>query len=248
VRFGLALVLSCLFAVAAHGKDEIELFLEGRSLFQKNCAICHGATGRGNGPWAAEMTVKPRNFRSGLFKFRTTPYGKLPVDEDLARTIRNGISGTAMPAFTQLRDDETRALISYLRQLSHSWREPDLIVDPLPMPPPPPWFATAPSRAPHVAQGAQRFATYCVHCHGPTAHGDGPASLNLFDAWGQPIRPANLKSEHHKSGDGPRDLYRSIATGLNGTPMPGFVPGLQPEEIWELVAFLTISPYIGLRS
>jgi len=50
------------------------------------------------------------------------------------------------------------------------------------------------------------------------------------------IRPADLTAPHHKSGDSPRDLYRTVATGLNGTPMAGFAGQLREEEIWELVA------------
>lgn len=73
-------------------RRELHLYMKGRYLFQKNCVECHGKTGRGNGPWAAELEIKPRDFRTGLFKFRTTPYGKLPVNEDLRRTIRGGIS------------------------------------------------------------------------------------------------------------------------------------------------------------
>jgi mono/diheme cytochrome c family protein len=60
----------------------------------------------------------------------------------------------------------------------------------------------------------------------------------LLDAWGFPVRPADLKAPHLKSGDAPRDFYRTVATGLNGTPMIGFAELFTPEEIWELVAFV----------
>jgi mono/diheme cytochrome c family protein len=163
----------------------------------------------------------------------------LPIEQDLVRTIRAGISGTAMPAFSQLRDDELTSLIAYLRQLSHSWRDPTLVAAPLPLPDPPIWFTSPTEARGHRQHGGELFAALCVPCHGPAGKGDGPVSLNLFDAWGRPIRPADLTAAHHKSGDSPRDLYRSIATGLNGTPMPGFAPTLGVEEIWDLVSFLT---------
>jgi mono/diheme cytochrome c family protein len=234
----LSLLLGTIPFYAGAISAEVNLYLEGRALYQRNCQICHGTTGRGNGPWAADMEHKPRNFRSGLFKFRSTPYGAMPVEVDLKRTIRNGISGTAMPAFTQLRDDELTALIAYLKQLSPRWKDPQLAAPPLALPKPPTWLATAKEGSAHLQRGTDRFRTTCAVCHGPNGKGDGPGGWNLIDAWGQPIRPADLTQSHPKSGDSPQDLYRTIATGLNGTPMPGFANQFPEEEIWELVAFL----------
>lgn len=34
----------------------------GKAVFEKNCAVCHGATGRGDGPAAAGLNPKPANF------------------------------------------------------------------------------------------------------------------------------------------------------------------------------------------
>ncbi len=218
--------------------DPVALYMAGRYTFQQHCVVCHGSTGRGNGPWAAGLDVKPRNFRTGLFKYRTTPYGKLPVDEDLRRIIRGGISGTAMPMFARLREEELAALLVYLKQLSRSWNDPALAASPLPIPEVPGWFANPTEKAAHAKRGAVRFATTCAVCHGESGRGDGPGGGGLLDAWGFPIRPADLQAPHLKSGDSPRDVYRTVATGLNGTPMIGFAELLTPEDIWELVAFL----------
>ena len=217
---------------------ELHLYMKGRYVFQKNCVECHGSTGRGNGPWAVELDVKPRNFRTGLFKFRTTPYGKLPVDDDLRRTIRSGISGTAMPVFSHLLGDEVDALIVYLKNLSRSWSDETLLSEPLSIPAIPDWFSSASEQPEHADKGRVRFAALCAVCHGPAGKGDGPGGLQLVDAWEQPIRPADLSAPHHKSGDSPRDLYRTIATGMNGTPMMGFAGLVTEAEIWDLVAFI----------
>lgn len=247
-----AVSLMALFGILSHapaqsdGNDsaedekrmELHLYMKGRYVFQKNCVDCHGSTGRGNGPWAAELDVKPRNFRTGLFKFRTTPYGKLPVNDDLRRTIRSGISGTAMPVFSHLLDDEVDALIIYLQNLSRSWSDETLHSAPLTIPAIPEWFSSVEERSSHAVKGRTRFGELCAVCHGVAGKGDGPGGVQLVDAWEQPIRPANLSAPHHKSGDSPRDLYRTIATGMNGTPMMGFAGFVTEAEIWDLVVFI----------
>jgi mono/diheme cytochrome c family protein len=40
------------------------------------------------------------------------------------------------------------------------------------------------------------------------------------------------------SGPGLSDIYRVLVTGLNGTPMPGFLETLTEEQRWELTAFI----------
>jgi hypothetical protein len=41
-----------------------------------------------------------------------------------------------------------------------------------------------------------------------------------------------------KGGSTPGDLYRTIATGLDGTPMPAFAEALSAEALWALVSYV----------
>lgn len=223
-------------------RRELHLYLKGRYLFQKQCSTCHGMTGRGNGPWAAELKDKPRNFRTGVFKFRTTPFGMLPTENDLRRTIRSGISGTAMPFFKDLSDEDVSALIVFIQSLSREWDKEEQRAEPIPLPDTPSWFGDPKERAAHAKQAGPVFLANCTVCHGQTGDGDGPGSKGLRDVWGHEIIPAKLSAEHHKSGDAPADLYRTIATGLNGTPMVGYHGQLKEQEIWDLVALVLDLP------
>src|SRR6185503_6506455 len=89
-----------------------------RGLYRQHCVHCHGINGDGAGPTAAFLTPYPRDYRYGWYKFKATERGDKPTDADLARTIREGIMGTAMPSFALLPNDEVEALVEYVKYLS----------------------------------------------------------------------------------------------------------------------------------
>jgi mono/diheme cytochrome c family protein len=83
---------------------------DGFQLYQANCAVCHGATGHGDGPQAASLTPKP---------FDLTVHVGLHPDSQLYDWITNGIPGTAMPPWkSQLTDQQRWDILNYLRTLS----------------------------------------------------------------------------------------------------------------------------------
>jgi mono/diheme cytochrome c family protein len=102
----------------AAGAVNSDIFGKPRGLYREHCAHCHGISGDGQGPTAAFLNPYPRDYRSGLFKFKSTPIDLPPTHEDLHRILVNGIPGTAMPSFRLLADDEIEALIHYVRYLS----------------------------------------------------------------------------------------------------------------------------------
>ncbi|MEX2027600.1 MAG: cytochrome c, partial [Pirellulaceae bacterium] len=89
-----------------------------QGLFREHCAHCHGVTGDGAGPTAAFLNPYPRDFRKGVFKFKSTPKGERPTHDDLKRIVVNGIPGTAMPSFRLLSDPDLEALLAYVKYLS----------------------------------------------------------------------------------------------------------------------------------
>ncbi len=237
--FFLALLPALVGHAPAEDEEDVRLYLQGRFVFEKNCVVCHGKTGRGNGVLAVGVKDIPRNLRSGIFKFRSTPMGFLPTDDDLARTIRRGIAGTMMPTFdATLNGAELEAVIAYVKSLSPRWRKVEFRGKPVEIPPSPKWLATEKAAAPHLASAKALFTVTCAVCHGPGGKGDGVGGNKLKDVWEQPLLPADLTGEHHKSGDSVGDLYRTIALGLDGTPMVGYLEALGSEKIWELAAYV----------
>lgn len=225
-------------AVPAPAPLDFNLYMQGKYVYERNCIVCHGVRGDGNGELAATLQPRPRSFREGMFKFRTTPLGKLPTDADLRRTIRGGLSGTAMGMFTQLGEEEVEAVITYVKSFSRRWRKAENHAPPLVLPPQPAWFADAATLNTHAERGRSLFTLHCASCHGEKADGKGPAAVALKDIWGVPAAPSDLRQPHLRCGDAPADLYRVLATGLNGTPMVSFEGVLTPEQRWDIIAAL----------
>jgi mono/diheme cytochrome c family protein len=87
--------------------------VRGEALFAQNCALCHGAGGRGDGPSAATLTRPPADLTTG----HAIPHS----DDDYAYWIENGIEGTDMPAFGQeLADGQVPDVIAYIRSLQQT--------------------------------------------------------------------------------------------------------------------------------
>ena len=210
---------------------------DGKYVYERNCILCHGATGRGDGELVQNWPIRPRDFTRAVFKYRSTPYGRLPANADLERTIRHGVSGTPMPVFSQLRDRDIAAVIEYIKTFSDDWRNPDNFAAPITLPETPAWLADTAAHDAHAAEGRKLFMATCLSCHGENADGNGPIVATLKDNFGQAIHPADLR-QPLRSGAGPQDTWRTIAVGINGTPMVGFNGALPPDQIWDLVAFI----------
>ena len=89
-----------------------------QGLFREHCVHCHGISGDGAGPTSAYLNPYPRDYRPGIFKFKSTPKGMKPTHEDLLRVLVDGIPGTAMPSFKVLDEDEVESLVHYVKYLA----------------------------------------------------------------------------------------------------------------------------------
>ncbi|TWT94578.1 cytochrome c [Stieleria varia] len=87
-------------------------------LMVEHCVVCHGLNGGGNGPAALLQKPYPRDFRPGVFKWKSTTRASKPTREDLARLLKHGVPGTAMPSFALLAPEDRDALVDYAIFLS----------------------------------------------------------------------------------------------------------------------------------
>jgi cytochrome c oxidase cbb3-type subunit 2 len=238
-----ALLLLAARPCASPAADLTPLEVQGAAVYQRYCVGCHGTQGDGRGPAAPMLITQPRDFTSGVFKFRTTPSGALPTDEDLFRIITRGVYRTSMPEWSLLGERERWALVAYVKRFYPEWKERGAGA-PIAVPPAPPWL-----REPaEIARGNELYALLeCSACHGERGRGDGPSAATLApDAWGHPQRPFDFTKGRLKSGAAPEDVYRTFMTGLNGTAMPSYFDifaapdgeNIREGDAWRLVAYI----------
>jgi cytochrome c oxidase cbb3-type subunit III len=120
------------------------------TLFQQNCAGCHGLNGKGNGALALANPV----------------YLAIVSDDTLRRATAQGVPGTHMPPFAQskggtLTDEQIDILV---REMRARWSSPDTLQGVTP----PPYAANSVGDA---YRGSEVFATFCAACHGPDGKG-----------------------------------------------------------------------------
>lgn len=84
----------------------------GKVLFQQNCALCHGQNGMGDGPGGANLEPKPANFHAEERMSAISAFHSY-------NTIRLGVPGTGMPAWSQFSDKEVWDLAFYVMGLRH---------------------------------------------------------------------------------------------------------------------------------
>lgn len=83
----------------------------GAEIYQANCAVCHGETGRGDGVDAASLATPPTDFTSQAVMAAKSV-------QDLYRATTQGIA-PSMPAFEEeLNQEERWAVATYLRSFT----------------------------------------------------------------------------------------------------------------------------------
>lgn len=210
-----------------------EVTEEGKKTYSKYCAPCHGDEGKGNGPLARSLLPKPRDFTRGAYKFRTTPSGSLPTDQDIYKTISYGVPNSTMIPWDILTEQQRASVIPVLKSFSEAFevRKPD------------PSVAVGLEIRPSektIAEGKKIYEEKleCWKCHGVEGRGDGPSAAEQEDDFGFPIKPFDFTTGKFKGGNSSTDVYLRFTTGLNGTPMPSFAKELTDDQRWCLTHYV----------
>lgn len=145
----------------------------GKAVYEAKCVQCHGKDGKGNGPAAALLNPRPRDFTAGAFKFRSTESGNIPTDDDLLNTIQNGLHGTAMPEWKPfIKGDSLTALLAYVKSFSPRFQTEKPIAAKVGTP--------MPSSPASITAGKKVFEKLqCAACHGTDGAGTGAVTTSF---------------------------------------------------------------------
>ncbi len=234
----------------------------GKELYALHCAACHGQNGDSKGIAAAFLFPKPRDFRAGRFRLVSTS-NNVPTREDLHAVLLRGMPGSSMPPWEHLGQAERDALVdevllmrkegaresfvAYLREEEELTEEEiaeeevqadiDDYVQRFTTP--------GESRSVPVIESPDTesiargrdvyFKQSCHSCHGKEGRGDGVEKM--VDGEGFPTSPRDFTLGIFKGGHDGASLFRRVAYGMPGTPMPGS-SALKPEEVVDLVHFI----------
>ena len=115
----------------------------GEKLYKKNCLVCHGETGRGEGANAG-TAINSQKFLSSV------------SDKDLYNYVKYGREGTGMPAYgPRLSEKELTNLVALMRD----WQTEEMKFD------------VPKTIAGDLERGKTQYNLYCLNCHGEAGAG-----------------------------------------------------------------------------
>lgn len=213
---GLAVATPPVSATSEESKSEGDA-ASGLRLFLANCMVCHGAGGKGDGPYASKLPDKPAVFASPTFAENHT-------QESIYSVISKGGAAHHLSPHMRawgfrLEQQQIADLTAYVMAVANG-----TTVD----------MGIPPSGKP----GEKMFFDYCSACHGPGGKGDGALAYILRGS-----KPKDLTSDAVAQLP-TQMLFRAIKSGLdeNNIPldasMPSWGPFLSDEQILAIVEYI----------
>ena len=237
------------------GQEQLALELKRSTTppFQTFCSVCHGETGEGDGPLASLLDPKPVDFTLGR-PVISDRVGGLASDERRLRIIREGMPGSAMPAFHAYGPDMMRvaglsiprlAVTKRFQQLRQLELEAGRSVD----------AAALRKKAEaelgvgkdisvpsfdafefDTKRGQKTYQMACLACHG--ANGAGFDGM-FVDAKGHSINSRDLRRGLYRGGTSAEAIFRRVRAGVPYSGMPAYSSEIiKDEDLMHLVGYV----------
>ncbi len=188
---------------------------EGRALYVSYCQLCHGVSGKGDGPLAKAMKIEPADLTTTVRSRSDTILMKIITGEG-RQTItgrdRHNLLSDAMPEWKSIfTETQIKSLIAFLRFLGTSKHE--LMGDP--------------------KVGFKIYQEYCQVCHGVDGDGEGIMTELIG------ITPMDHTNSIETNDLSNMDLVNSILDG-KGRFMPAWRGIISQSDVEALVSYIRL--------
>jgi mono/diheme cytochrome c family protein len=201
----------------------------GERTYVERCAVCHGRSGKGDGPAAISLNPRPRDFTSGVYKYKSTPAGSPPTDADLVRVVARGLQASAMPYWDDiLGEREIAAVVEYVKRFA----PPASGASPVASIAAPPRVAADEDS---LARGKALYGKACAACH--AADGTGRGVPRSPDRYREPTRDLT-QPWTFRAGAEAGEVWLRLTTGMPPGPMPSYADSLDPAQRWDVVNYV----------
>ena len=225
---------------------------DGKSLYTEYCMPCHGVKGDGNGVASKGLSVPPRNFKLGQYKFGKVVSGELPHDEDFYQILKKGLNGTAMLPW-DLSKDQAFNVVQYIKTFApEKWEGGEKKLGDVILVGKDPYGDAHKDSA--IARGKEVYhiVAQCWTCHRAYAsHSELNAMSekinkepmtdfdpDMYHVKLQPsdydvsIMPPEFTYDQVRSATTVEELYVRLNAGVAGSAMASWKGVLQDDEIW----------------
>ena len=192
--------------------------IEGKKVFDANCAVCHGANGDGNGPMAPTLTAPDKDVLTALLsvfhiELHRPPLPSKPINfhnRDLEavitpaimyETVTGGRPHTAMPAF----GPEASFGANKAQTLTNKERWDANVYEMM--------FRTSPEE---LSAGKALYDQQCAACHGVNGDGKGPRGAEMAArewSWARGEGPGIFTDLNYMVQRDPSQLSNAILDG-----------------------------------
>jgi mono/diheme cytochrome c family protein len=90
-----------------------DMITHGQKVYASNCALCHGAEGKGDGSGGQGLNPKPRNLIEGKWTQGNGPIAHFKV-------LQNGIAGSSMAAWSHIKVGDRWALVHFIQSITQN--------------------------------------------------------------------------------------------------------------------------------
>jgi mono/diheme cytochrome c family protein len=219
----------------------LESLERGKQIFTRECMVCHGDSGRGDGPYGQGLQPSPPDFSdSSLYGTLDEP---LYSDADYYWRISEGLPWSAMPVWKSQYSEEDRwAVVHYIRSVfTQTEVPPVLLPDGEDFAYPDIYKTEKIPETASYARGQKIYLVYCASCHGLAGDGQGRNGDYLNP------KPADLQEDAGVplEGDDEGKALARVTFGIKGTAMPSWGEFLPLDQRWDAIKYLIDSFRLG---